>query len=97
MNARVAFGVRLLALRFPSYCCQQSPNGEKNEKYLLDLGMVNYRQLLAAGIPSSNIERSPYCSVRDSNLFFSYRRDQGKTGRMVSLIGVNRQEKVTPD
>ncbi len=86
-----------VAMRFPSDCCQQSPNGEKNEKYLLDLGMVNYRQLLAAGIPSSNIERSPYCSVRDSNLFFSYRRDQGKTGRMVSLIGVNRQEQVAPD
>jgi polyphenol oxidase len=87
---------RDVAMRFPSYCCQQSPNGEKNEKYLLDLGMVNYRQLLASGIPPSNIERSPYCSDRDSSLFFSYRRDQGITGRMVSLIGVNLQRQSAP-
>jgi YfiH family protein len=79
---------REVAMRFPSDCCRQSPLGQENEKYNLDLGMVNYRQLLASGIPASNIERSTFCSVRDSDLFFSYRRDQEKTGRMVSLIGI---------
>lgn len=75
-----------VALKFPPDCCRRSPG--EHEKYHLDLGMVNYRQLLSSGILPSNIERSPFCSVRDSNLFFSYRRDQGKTGRMVTLIGV---------
>jgi hypothetical protein len=55
---------------------------------MLDLSMVNYQQLIAAGIPALNIERSPYCSYRDSDLFFSYRRDNGKTGRMASIIGI---------
>lgn len=80
---------REVAMRFPADCGLQSPLGQENEKYCLDLGMVNYRQLLASGIPPLHIEQSPFCSVRDSNLFFSYRRDQGITGRMASLIGVN--------
>ena len=82
---------REVAMRFPSDCCLQSPLGQENEKYSLNLGMANYRQLLASGIPPLHIELSPFCSVRDSNLFFSYRRDQGITGRMVSLIGINVQ------
>jgi hypothetical protein len=83
---------REVAMEFPSDCRRRSSILQHEEKYLLDLGMVNYRQLLASGIPPSNIECSPFCSVRDSNLFFSYRRDQGKTGRMVSLIGVRSPE-----
>lgn len=58
------------------------------EKYMLDLRTINYQQLLASGISESNIEQSPYCTSGNSDLFFSYRRDNGKTGRMVSLIGV---------
>ncbi len=83
---------REVAMEFPADSRQRSSSLQQEEKYLLDLGMVNYRQLLASGIPSSNIECSPFCSVRDHNLFFSYRRDQGKTGRMVSLIGVRSPE-----
>ncbi len=77
-----------IAKGFPPDTSTRSPFAPDEEKYLLDLGMVNYQQLLASGIPASNIEMSPFCSYRNSNLFFSYRRDQGKTGRMVSLIGV---------
>jgi len=65
------------------------------EKYLLDLGQVNFQQLLDAGIRIANIERSSFCSYRDSTLFFSYRRDKGTTGRMVSLIGVDSKTTVT--
>jgi YfiH family protein len=80
-----------VAKEFPpdtSKRCTYSPD---EEKYLLDLGLVNYRQLLSSGITASNIERSPFCSYGDKDLFFSYRRDQGKTGRMVSLIGVGQR------
>jgi len=83
---------REVALEFPAGSCQRSPNRNNEEKYLLDLALINYQQLLASGVSPSNIERSPFCSVRDSNLFFSYRRDQGETGRMVSLIGVTSAE-----
>jgi polyphenol oxidase len=77
-----------VAKEFPPDTSTRSPFSPDEEKYLLNLEMVNYRQLLASGIPASNIERSPFCSYGDKDLFFSYRRDQGKTGRMVSLIGV---------
>ncbi len=81
-----------VALEFPAGSCKCSPDRHNEQKYLLDLALVNYRQLLASGVPPANIERSPFCSLRDSNLFFSYRRDQGETGRMVSLIGVTSTE-----
>jgi YfiH family protein len=83
---------REIAQAFPSDCYKPSPLCPEEDKYLLDLGLVNYRQLLASGILPSNIELSPFCSFRDSKLFFSHRRDQGKTGRMISLIGVKSPE-----
>lgn len=83
---------REVALEFPAGSCQHAPERHNEEKYLLNLALVNYRQLLASGVPPANIECSPFCSHRDSNLFFSYRRDQGETGRMVSLIGVTSAE-----
>jgi YfiH family protein len=76
---------RGIASAFPQHNSQRS-SGE--DKYLLDLGAVNYQQLLASGFSPANIERSPFCSYSTSNLFFSYRRDHGKTGRMLSLIGL---------
>lgn len=79
---------REVAMNFPEESRPHLPYRNEEEKYLLDLGTVNYRQLLASGICASNIERSPFCTVRNNDLFFSYRRDKGKTGRMVSLIGI---------
>lgn len=75
-----------VAKEFPQDNLRRSPLSD--DKYMLDLSLANYQQLLASGIPASNIERSQCCSFGDSDKFFSYRRDNGKTGRMVSLIGV---------
>jgi YfiH family protein len=79
---------REVARSFPEDSRPHFPFCNEEEKYLLDLGTVNYRQLLSSGICASNIERSPFCTVRNNDLFFSYRRDKGTTGRMVSLIGI---------
>ncbi|NTW68452.1 MAG: peptidoglycan editing factor PgeF [Chlorobiaceae bacterium] len=79
---------REVASAFDDGDWQRSVKGEGENRYLLDLCRVNNRQLLAAGLPSSNIECSPLCSFTHSDLFYSYRRDNGKTGRMVSLIGI---------
>lgn len=65
-----------------------SPSPAQIGKVQLDLSLANCDQLLAAGIPPSQLECSSYCSWRDHELFFSYRRDQGVTGRMLSLIGI---------
>ncbi len=57
-------------------------------KQLLDLASANLDQLVEAGIPRSSIEISPFCTVRNNSDFFSYRREGGKTGRMIALIGI---------
>lgn len=56
-------------------------------QYQLDLKRLNTLLLEKAGIPKSHIEISTYCTSCHSDLFFSYRRDQGQTGRLMSFIG----------
>ena len=77
-----------IAREFPPENSRRSLFSMEDNKYMLDLGTVNFQQMLDSGIPASNIERSQFCSYRDSGMFYSYRRDNGTTGRMVSLIGV---------
>jgi polyphenol oxidase len=57
-------------------------------QYALDLKQANKQLLLQSGIPEHNIEISSYCTSCDDELFFSHRRDKGKTGRMISFIGL---------
>ncbi|NTV93181.1 MAG: peptidoglycan editing factor PgeF [Chlorobiaceae bacterium] len=72
--------------QFPESCSIASPKGDNT--FLLDLAQANHDQLLASGISAMNIERSPFCTFDNADLFFSYRRDAGKTGRMISLTGI---------
>lgn len=55
-------------------------------KYRVDLKTANMNQGLSAGILEKNIEVSDYCTFRDEDLFFSHRRDNGNTGRMIAVI-----------
>ncbi|WP_102347015.1 peptidoglycan editing factor PgeF [Bacillus sp. Marseille-P3661] len=57
-------------------------------QYELDLKHLNYVLLKNAGILTKNIEISTYCTSCRSDLFFSHRRDLGKTGRLMSYIGM---------
>jgi hypothetical protein len=77
-----------VAEKFEPDCCRLAPQLQGENKYLLDLGRVNYNQLIASGVLASNIEHSRFCTLIQSDLFYSYRRDNGKTGRMVTLIGI---------
>jgi len=45
---------------------------------------------LQLGVPEDQIEILPFCSYGDDKLFFSHRRDGGITGRMMSVIGINK-------
>ncbi|HWJ78974.1 MAG TPA: peptidoglycan editing factor PgeF [Niallia sp.] len=56
-------------------------------QYRLDLQEVNKQILLQAGIVENNINITNYCTFDEDNLFYSHRRDQGSTGRMMSYIG----------
>ena len=55
---------------------------------LLDLRKANRAQLLDAGLRPQNIIVSDLCTVCRRDLFFSYRKEAGATGRLMSLIGI---------
>ena len=57
-----------------------------NGKYLFDLHGANRRLLEKAGIPFSHIEDSGLCTYCHDDLFFSYRKSGGKTGRHMAVM-----------
>lgn len=59
---------------------------QKDQAYYLNLSLMNKKLLLKAGVKENNIIVSPHCTSCYSKYFFSYRRDKGKTGRMMSII-----------
>ena len=58
------------------------------EKYMLDLPEINRRQMLLAGVEEKHIEMSGICTACESEQFFSYRKEQGCSGRFMSVIGL---------
>jgi YfiH family protein len=59
---------------------------ETNRKTCLDLPAINERQLRAVGV--ENIWQSGECTFCAPERFFSYRRNPGEPGRMISFVGV---------
>jgi polyphenol oxidase len=55
-------------------------------KWRLDLTEANRLQLLRAGIEERNLHISKHCVSCAKDLFFSYRRDGGETGRQMGFI-----------
>ncbi len=55
--------------------------------YWLDLQGINYHQLNQF-ISKQNISLIPLCTSCNKDLFYSYRRDNGKTGRMLGILGL---------
>lgn len=62
-------------------------------QYSLDLKKLNTSLLIKAGLNKENIAVSNLCTSCEKDLFFSHRRDHGKTGRMIGFIG--RKEEVS--
>lgn len=60
----------------------------KGEKYMLDLPFINKKQLLNAGLLEKHIEMSGICTACEVERFFSYRKEQGCSGRFMSMIGL---------
>ncbi len=58
------------------------------EKYMLDLPHINKTQLLKAGVKEENIELSNVCTACEVEHYFSYRKEQGCSGRFMSMIGL---------
>ncbi len=62
-------------------------NKEKN-KYFIDLKACNIRTLSDVGLMNNRIAVSPFCTVKDNDLFFSHRHEKGTTGRFGVIIGM---------
>jgi len=71
-----------------------TPKGfnSKGEKYMLDLPYINQQQLLDAGLKAEHIEMSHVCTACEVEQFFSYRKEQGCSGRFMSMIGMKKEE-----
>jgi YfiH family protein len=54
----------------------------------LDLPNANRLQLLEAGVLAKNIFVSDLCTACRADLLFSYRKQQGRSGRLLSVIGM---------
>jgi YfiH family protein len=60
----------------------------KGEKFHLDLPKINQTQLLEVGVKCEHIEMSGVCTACEVNTYFSYRKEQGCSGRFMSVIGL---------
>ncbi|WP_051314737.1 peptidoglycan editing factor PgeF [Alteribacter aurantiacus] len=60
----------------------------RKDHYLINLKAINRDLLLAEGVQENRVFVSTHCTYEQSDLFYSHRRDNGKTGRMMSFIGL---------
>lgn len=75
-----------LRAEFPQW--EQFVKPKENGRWNLDLWATNRQVFLDAGVPLEQIEVGGLCTACHTELFFSYRAEQGKTGRMASIIAI---------
>jgi polyphenol oxidase len=66
---------------------KQSSVSKNSERALLDLPGVVRFELISGGIPERNIHSVDLCTSCRPDLFFSHRRDRGRTGRHIAVAG----------
>lgn len=60
----------------------------RESKWHIDLHQANRIWLERAGIQAEHIRSCPLCTCCRADLFYSWRRENGKTGRLLSAIGL---------
>ena len=60
----------------------------KNNKYFIDLKLLNNKQLVEIGV--ENIDICSYCTCCMSDIFFSYRKEKGITARHSAIVKIKR-------
>ncbi|CAG1065966.1 Polyphenol oxidase [uncultured bacterium] len=58
----------------------------ENDGLRMDISLANNLQLLGVGVKKENISIDSVCTSCNPELFFSYRKDNGRTGRQLSFI-----------
>lgn len=64
------------------HCLKNLENG----KYMLDLKGVTKAQLIGCNVKKENIDVSEYCTSCSNDLFFSHRKQNGKSGLLGGFI-----------
>ena len=59
---------------------------KSEEKFMLDLKSIVKTQLLNIGVREENIDLCPMCTACENDLFFSHRKQQGKSGLLGGFI-----------
>lgn len=62
---------------------------QKNKKLFVDLWKANHHALMKKGVNGGNMELAGECTFCRRDLYFSYRRDKGKTGRMAGALKIS--------
>jgi YfiH family protein len=62
------------------------------DKFKIDLWKANKLMLIEAGVPEKNITISGFCTMCNEDLFFSYRRDKGRTGSLSAIMELCNKE-----
>ena len=65
-------------------------HGDTATKLYLDLMEANRRQLITAGVPEKQVLSLQRCTSCNTRQFFSHRAENGKTGRMMAVIGISK-------
>lgn len=73
--------------KFPKQHLDPKP---QSDRFYFDNNGYLQQRALDLGIPTDQIEVLSYCTYEDDQLFYSHRRDGLKTGRMMSVIGINK-------
>mgnify|MGYP001321728181 CR=1 FL=1 len=60
-------------------------------KFRLDLSRINAAQLREAGIEDDHLAENSWCTSCRPDLFYSYRRENGVTGRMMAFLAIKPQ------
>lgn len=58
----------------------------RNNRWLVDLKMMNAYILASTGMSEKNLLLSPLCTVQENELFYSFRREGEGAGRMINFI-----------
>lgn len=59
------------------------------DKWMANIYLLAKIKLIRCGVLAANIYGGEFCTYHNKELFFSYRRDGGVTGRMATLISIN--------
>jgi YfiH family protein len=72
---------RLLAGR-----ASEDANGQTGKMHL-DLKLACRIQLEMSGLTADQLSEAPYCTICDNDLFYSYRKEGDRAGRILTVVG----------